>query len=93
MSEKLLGDHLEDMTGRLCTALKGEARAKAVLSQSHDLLTSLGVPRTTMPKSEGKTRGLMDHFTGSPPRTLSLTERIMLGVDPRPPEFLEPAGA
>ncbi len=82
MSEKLLDRHMERLTNLAESSMDKAAVATAKLEQAGNLLTSLGVPMTTDPEGEGRTRGLLlHHFQGGAPRSLTLTERIMWLAD------------
>ncbi len=77
MSEALLERQMERQAQLAEDAMTRAAVALAKLDQAMDLLTALGVPRTTRPESEDRNPGMMDIMSRSTPRTLSLTERIM----------------
>lgn len=87
MSEALLGEQMERMAGQAERATEKAAEARAELAQAMDLLTALGVARTTKPETEARSRGLIDHMMHSTPRTLTLTERIM-ALDRRNPSVM-----
>ena len=77
MSEHLLSEQMDRMSGQAERATGEAAKARAELSQVGDLLTALGVAMTTKPEGEDRTSALASPFFGGEPRTLSLTERIM----------------
>lgn len=90
MSEKLLDRALRRVQESNDRALARAADAEAKLAQAQDLLTALGVPLTTDPSDNGRSR-VLSSLSSSAPRRLTLSERIMFAAGVRTMSASDPA--